>query len=206
MAIFKKAYSGITSDTTKHIQLDAGAFFKNFIVGTDDYASAKAAGKCLGATQGGGTFEAKATQRTISVDGAVGRVKGLTDISTWDVSMSATLLETTVETLKLALGCATATKTGEDSVAGYTKITGNSGIAEDDYIDNITWVGHIAGSAKPIIIQLKNALNEDGLSFAVQPQSEGKIGITFWAYNDLADYESDTVNPPFDIYYPDIDD
>ena len=55
----KKTYNGITSKTTKHLQLDAGAFFMNFEVGKDTYESAKKAGKCLGATQGGGTFTAK---------------------------------------------------------------------------------------------------------------------------------------------------
>lgn len=200
--LFKKAYSGITADTTKHIQLDAGAFFKNFDVGTDTYASAKEAGKCLGATQGGGTFTATPTLRTIDVDGAVGRVKGLTDIETWEVSMSATVLETTVETLKLALAAGTASS--DSTATGYTKIVGNSGISESDYVQNITWVGHISGSDKPIIIQIKNALNEGGLSYQAAPKGEGKVALTLYAYNDLSDYESDTVDPPFAIYYPTI--
>ena len=63
----KKAYSGINKDTTKHIQLDAGAFFKNFDPATDTYATAKTAGKCLGATQGGGEFSAMPALPLIAV-------------------------------------------------------------------------------------------------------------------------------------------
>lgn len=205
MGFVKKLFSGITEDTTKHIQLDAGAFFKNFDVGTDTYATAKAAGKCLGATQGGGTATIKATYRQISVDGAVGRVKGLANISTWEISLAATLLETTVDTLKLALGAAktTAGSAEGDVPAGYTKIEGKTGIDDEDYIDNITWVGSVSGTGEPIIIQVFNALNEDGLSYAVADQSEGKIGVTFYGYNNLKDFETDTVEPPFAIFVPD---
>lgn len=205
MAFAKKLFSGITENTPNNIQLDAGAFFKNFQVGTDTYATAKEAGKCLGATQGGGTATIKATYRQIEVDGAVGRVKGLTDIDTWEISLSATLLETTVDTLKLALGAA---KTTVGSASGdvpekYTMIQGKTGIDDADYIENITWVGAISGTGEPIIIQVFNALNEDGLSYAVAKQSEGKIGVTFYGYNDLNDFETDTVEPPFAIYVPD---
>ena len=198
----KKAYSGINKDTTKHIQLDAGAFFKNFDPATDTYASAKAAGKCLGATQGGGEFSAVPTLRTIEVDGAVGRVRGLVDIESWEVSIGATVLETTVETLKLAL--AAATSETSSTPTGYTAIKGKAGIADSDFVENIAWVGNISGSDSPLIIIVKNVLNEGGLSYSMTPKGEGKVSLKFYAYNGLADYENDTVAPPFEIYYPDI--
>lgn len=212
MAFAKKAYNGITEKTPLNIQLDAGAIFKNFTVGTDTYATAKKAGKCLGATQGGGTFTAKPTIRSIEVDGAVGRVKGLADIETWECSLSATFIETTVETLKMALTSATATagtdvsgSGGNEIPKGYTKISGNAGIGDSDYIENLTWVGCISGSDTPMIIQLSNGLNEDGLSMDFAPQSEGKVKVTLYGYNNLADFETDAVNPPFAIFIPDTE-
>ena len=212
MAFGKKAYNGITAGTPKNLQLDAGAFFTGFEVGKDTYTSAKKAGKCLGATQGGGTFTAKPTIRTVDVDGAVGRVKGLTDIQTWEVSLSATVIETTVKSLKAALTAATVTEgTGTDASTGngipngYTEIKGNAGISDTDYISDITWVGCLSGSTEPIIIQIKNALNEDGLSMDFAPNSEGKVKMTFYAYNSLEDFESDSVNPAFYIYLPGVE-
>lgn len=195
----KKNYNGITVKTVEHIQLDAGAFFKNFEVGTDDYTSAKAAGKLIGATSGGGEFIAKANLRQIQIDGAGARVKGLADVDSWEVSLKLTTIETTVETLKLALGTATSAASEKE---GYTSIKGKTNLTDEDYISNLTWVGSITGSEKPIIIQLKNGLNEDGLTYTVQDKSEGKIAIKLYGYNDLSDYMNDSVSPPFEIFYP----
>lgn len=210
MAFSKKAYNGITEKTPLNLQLDAGAVFKNFTVGTDTYATAKAAGKCLGATQGGGTFTAKPTIRTIDVDGAVGRVKGLADIESWECSLSATFIETTVDTLKMALTSASdikgtgAPESGNGVPAGYTKIAGNAGISDDDYTENLTWIGCISGSEDPLIIQLSNGLNEDGLSMDFAPKSEGKVKVTLYGYNNLADFETAEVKPPFAIFVPEV--
>lgn len=195
----KKNYNGITKKTVEHIQLDAGAFFKNFEVGKDTYASAKEAGKLIGATSGGGEFTAKATLRQIEIDGAGARVKGLADVDSWEVSLKLTTIETTVETLKLALGTA---KADTETVTGYTVIQGKTNLTDEDYIENLTWVGSITGATNPIIIQLKNGMNEDGLSYTMQDKAEGKIALTFYGYNDLSDYMEDTVAPPFEIFYP----
>ena len=149
MAFGKKAYSGITKKTPKHLQLGAGVFFIGFEIGVDTYESAKAAGKCLGATQGGGSFTVKPTLRQIDVDGAVGRVKELTDIETWDVSMSANLIETTVDNIKAALVAAVATKGTGTEVSGngiptnYTQIKGKAGISDEDRTEVSDCVSYI---------------------------------------------------------------
>lgn len=65
MSIFNtKRMTGMTEKTVEHFVLGAGVFAKNFIPGTDTYEGAKAAGKLLGATTGGGEFKA-AKQTTI---------------------------------------------------------------------------------------------------------------------------------------------
>ena len=98
-----KKYSGFTTDTTKSLVLDAGAFFKNFVVGTDTFDSAVAGGKLLGATKGGGEFSAVPDVRQIEVDGVAGRAKGLEVINSWDVYLKAKVLEIKKSTIKTAL-------------------------------------------------------------------------------------------------------
>lgn len=120
-------------------------------------------------------------------------------MDSWEVSLKLTTIETTVETLRLALGTATAESS---EAAGYISIKGKTNLTDEDYIENLTWVGSITGSEKPLIIQLKNGLNEDGLSYTMQDKAEGKIAITFYGYNDLSDYMEDNVAPPFEIFYP----
>lgn len=192
----KKTYTGLTTKTKKHLLLGAGAFFKNFLVGTDTYASAVAGGKLLGATQGGGEFSAVATFRQIPVDGAIGDIKDLEDIERWDVTLSATMLEVSKQTVQLALGSATiTTMTG---TAPYNKIVGNNGLSSGDF-QNITWCGCLLGEEKPMLIQVDNALCTNGLNLSVQDGEEGKIALEFHGFYDAVDTGAEPV-APFAIY------
>lgn len=198
----KKAYSGFNKKTMEKLLLDAGAFFKNFSYGNeegenDTYDSAVAAGKLLGATKGGGEFSAVAAIRQIEVDGVKGRAKGLETIDSWDVYLKATVLETSAETIKLALGSATVDAESDDK---YDIITGNADISVDDYVDNITWVGKLSGSEEPVIIQVFNALNTDGLKLTVQDKSEATLPMTFYGHYTPDDLDT----PPFKVLYPKI--
>lgn len=189
-------YSGYTADTADNMLLDAGAFFLNFEVGTDTYESARTAGKLLGATRGGGEFKAGMNIRTIEVDGVKGRAKGLERNDGWEIYLKATVLEITKETIKKAL--ASAKETAGQSGDAYDTIEGNNEIELADYIDNVTWVGCLAGSSEPVIIQVYNALNTEGLTLSVTDKNESTVALTFYAHFDGADLET----PPFKIYYP----
>lgn len=196
----KKAYSGFNTKTMEHLLLDAGAFFKNFNYGkegaeNDTFDSAVEAGKLIGATKGGGEFSAVAAIRQIEVDGVKGRAKGLETIDSWDVYLKATILETSADTIKLALGSATV---DSDSDEKYDIITGNADISLDDYVENVTWVGKLSGSNEPVIIQVYNALNTDGLKLTVQDKAEATIPMTFYGHYTPDDLDT----PPFKVMYP----
>ena len=109
--------------------------------------------------------------------------------------LKATILETTAESIKAALSAATVdTESDED----YDIITGNAAIDLEDYIDNVTWVGTLSGSSKPVIIQVFNALNTDGLKLTVKDKGEATIPVTFYGHYSPEGLDS----PPFDIFYP----
>ena len=187
-----KTYSGYTENTAKKLVLDAGAFFKNFDLANDTFDTAVTGGKLLGATRGGGEFSAVPTIRSIEVDGVKGRAKGMESLDAWDVYIKANVLEVTEDTLKDAL-CAAEIK--EENVK-YTTISGKNVIELDDYIDNITWVGTLSGSGEPVIIQVYNALNTEGLKLQTQDKNEAVIAMTFYGHYEKLD------EPPFDIHYP----
>lgn len=189
-----KSYSGYTSKTPEHLILDAGAFFKNFDVEEDTFETAVTSGKLLGATRGGGEFSAVPAIRRIEVDGVKGRAKGLERLDEWDVYIKATVLEVTEDTIKEAL-CAV--ETDEETVPGYTVIRGKNAIELADYIDNITWVGTLSGSNKPVIIKVLNVINTDGLKLTTQDKNEGTVAMTFYGH-----YADNLDEPPFEIYYP----
>lgn len=190
-----KKYSGFTTETAKSLLLNAGAYFKNFDVGTDDFDSAVAAGKLIGATKGGGEFSAVPEIRQIEVDGVAGRAKGLETIDSWDIYLKANVLEVKEATIQSGLAASSVdTSTNTD----YDIITASNNLEVSDYIDNITWVGTLSGSDKPVIIQIFNALNTDGLKFSTTDKAEATISLTFYAHYTQDDLDT----PPFKIYYP----
>lgn len=196
-----KTYTGFNANTADNLLLDAGAFFLNFDPEADTYESAKAT-KLLGATRGGGEFKAAMTVRQIEIDGVKGRAKGLEVNDAWDVYLKATVLEVNEDTLKAALASAKSAKHTAGGSAtpidDYTEIVGNNDIELTDYIDNVTWIGKIAGSDKPVIIQVFNALNTDGLTLSVADKNEATMAMTFYGH-----YATDNLDePPFKIYYP----
>lgn len=190
-----KKYSGFTTETAKSLLLNAGAYFKNYDVGTDDFDSAVAAGKLIGATKGGGEFSAVPEIRQIEVDGVAGRAKGLETIDSWDIYLKANVLEVKEATIQSGLAASSVdTSTNTD----YDIITASNNLEVSNYIDNITWVGTLSGSDKPVIIQIFNALNTEGLKFSTTDKAEATISLTFYAHYTQDDLDT----PPFKIYYP----
>ena len=187
--------SGLTANTPKNLLLDAGAFFKNYDLSK---SFAENADKLIGATAGGGSFSAVPTVRKLEVDGAKENVKNLQDIDQYVVTMVANVKEVTVESLKIALGAASSAATSADP-SGYTEITGNPHFSDEDYADNITWVGRLAGNEKPVIIQIFNAVSMNGLSLTFADKAEAVIPITLTGCYSL----DDLCTPPFKIFYPD---
>lgn len=190
-----KKYSGFTTATADSLLLNAGAYFKNYDVATDTFDTAVTAGKLIGATKGGGEFSAVPEIRQIEVDGVAGRAKGLEVIDSWDIYLKANVLEVKEETIKAGLAASSVdTTTNTD----YDIITASNNLSTSDYINNITWVGTLSGSNKPVIIQIFNALNTDGLKFTTTDKAEATIALTFYAHYTQSDLDT----PPFKIYYP----
>lgn len=189
-----KVLTGFTANTPKKLLLDAGVFFKDFTVGTDTYESARQAGKLIGATQGGGEFNATPDIRQIEVDGVKGRVKGLEVFDAWDVYLKANMLEISKDVIKMSL---VASK--ETTVGNYTKIEPGDTIELSDYIDNITWVGTISGSNTPVIIQVYNTISMDGLSLTTADKSQSVVSLNFHGHYTT---DGDNIEKPFAIFYP----
>ena len=141
--------TGINANTPKHLLLDAGAIIKNYAL-TSDVVTNMA--NVIGATEGGATFAAVPTIHNVALDGAPTHTKGLERIEEWVVTLSATVKEHTVESIKLALGAATSESATNPT--GYSKITGKEDFEAADYLDNVAFVGRISGSDKPVIILL----------------------------------------------------
>ena len=191
----RKSYSGYTEKTAENLLLDSGAFFVNFDIEADTFETAVADGKLLGATRGGGGFSAVPEIRGIEVDGVPGKAKGLQVIDTWEIKMTANVLEVTRGGLAKSL---TASEVDESTNEMYDIIKAKNYIELTDYYDNITYVGKISGADEPLIIQIYNAINTTGLTLATEDKSEAVTEMEFDGHYD----ETDLDHPPFKIFYP----
>lgn len=188
--------TGLTANTPKNLLLDAGAFFLNYDPAKDTPATSQS--KLIGATQGGGSFSAVPTVRQHEVDGAPANTEGLETIDGWVVTMVANVKEVTITSLKTALGAVKVENTITGGPEGYSKITGKDKIEDSDYSDNITWIGKLKGSEKPVMIVINNALSVNGLNLTVADKNEAVIPITLTGHYTLDDLET----PPYEIIYP----
>ena len=190
------AITGLTSSTPEKLLLDAGAFYKNYDF-TKTYDK-QAAGSLIGATAGGGSFSAVPQVRKIEVDGGKTNVKQLEVIDGWVVTMTANVKEVTATTLELALGAFNETDATEAGITGCKRIVGKENFESTDYAENLTWIGKLSGSEKPVIVSIKNALCLNGLSLTMADKSEAVIPVTVTGHYDLSDLDT----PPFEIIYP----
>lgn len=189
-------FGSFNSKTAETYQLDAGAVFKNWEYGVDTYETAIAAGKLIGATQGGNSVSVVPAMRQVQADGAKGAWKGGEVIDSWECTLTANFLEMTTEVIKASLGA----NSVDTSNGFYDVVQAAQYVCDDDYIDNIAWVGRISGSNKPFIVVLKNVLANSGLTFSPADNAEGVVAVTFMAHYDPSDLDT----PPVTVYVPKI--
>lgn len=185
--------TGFNEATKKNLLLGAGALFKNFTVGVDTYETSKE--KIIGATQGGSTFTAQPSVHNVQIDGILGRAADLDVLDSWEVSLATAFIEASKDVIMLALGASTV---DTESNEKYDIIQGDTEFKPSDYLENVTYIGTLAGDEEPIIIQVYNAINQGGLSIKTEDGTEGTISVTFEARYTSED--NDTA--PFKIFYP----
>ena len=187
--------SAFTKNTAKNMQLDAGLLVKGL---TDilNFNGTIADDKKLGATSGGASFSATPEMRNIfeGIDGAKGNYKDGNVIDNWEITLTATVKEMTANNLKLAMATADIA-TGNDK---FDVLTPRMEVKSTDYIDNICWLGTMNGSSEPMIIELKNVLNTNGISFTAEDKGSGSVELELKAHFDL----SKPNEVPFNIYFP----
>lgn len=195
-----KILNGFTKDTAKNLQLDAGIIVTG-LASPENFAGELTGATLLGATSGGGSFVVETEVRNLfeDLDGARGNYKEGNVIDSYNITLTTTVAEMTAKNIKLALGAAdTTAKQGTGTDVDITKA--RMTIKAEDYIDNVCWLGSLNGSDKPMIIELKNVMNTNGLNFTFEDKGKGKIELELKAHFDLTKPEE----VPFAIYTPSV--
>lgn len=191
------------TETFQNLQLNAGAFLIGFAY--SEYTDATAmrtalatalqdSSKLLGATRGGGTFVVTSEIREPDVDGKRYRFKGGAFVDSVDAQLSGTLVEIRPEVFAKVLA------TGESTTSGQkTTVKMHTAIQNTDYIDSLVWVGDMSDGGL-VLIALKNALNNNGMTLTFSDKGEGTIPFEFHAYqNTVEDYDY----APFEVIFLD---
>lgn len=178
------AFTAFRPETYTKLQLNEGIFLENFDyskVETIDalktaIASAISAGTGLiGATKGGGTFEATPTLREIEPDGYRGPMIGSTVNDTWTIKLRGTMMEITSANFKRALMSADVTPNTKK-----TTIKLRNDIKGADYIKSMVWIGKTSKGA--VLIDLENVLNTTGATLTFADKGEGTMPFEFLAH------------------------
>lgn len=189
--LFNLKKSGITDSTPKNFLLGAGTVYKNLHY---DKTEKTWKGEILGATSGGNKLTIQSEIINIEVDGASVKVKGLTQKQGESGSIEVNLVEITPDALKMAI----IGKEEISDVDGYSLLVTKPLIEDEDYADNIAFVGFKSDNS-PIIVIMENALCTSGLETDTKNKENAVIKAVFECY---ADFEGAHDTLPIKIYYP----
>lgn len=184
---------GITTETIKKMILGAGVIYKNLKY---EKSNTDWSGEPIGATSGGIKFNYESQWLDIEVDGATVLVKGVSKQKVGEsASLEGQMTELTEDILVTSLHLVETTS--EDT--NYTKYVSKENITEDDYLENIAYVGTLS-SGKNVIIILPNALCTEAFELETKNAEQSTFAVKFEC---TADLENDNLNKlDLEIYYP----
>lgn len=153
-----------------------------------------AAENVLGATSGGNKLSIMAEITPIEVDGALVKVKGLTQKQGETGTLETNLAQHTKESfLRSIIGTEQ-----ETLIKGYSQLTTKALIEASDYLENIAYVGTMSDGTECIII-MENALCTSGFELEAKNKETAVLKATFECNADFDDAH-DTL--PIYIFVP----
>lgn len=168
----------ITQTQLENVQVDYGIVFANYGVAGE---------RKLGPTRGGGSFKVTAKLRDIEYDGGNGKSKGMQVLEDIIAILNVTVLDTSIETLAIAMPWATYDVTAGTISAKSSNI---GGIQSGAYLDNITMFAKLMnGQYKKVT--LYNAMSEGDFQLAAKPKNEAEIDLELTAHWDAFDDTKD---------------
>ena len=126
---------GITADTLKNLMFSAGTYYKNL-----KYSGNEWTGTVLGATSGGGGVTIEPEYIDVELDGAQVAIKG-GKVKVGEVGkMKVNMTEFTENAISSALHLE---KDASKAVAGYTTYKTKAQLTDEDYLENVAFVGNL---------------------------------------------------------------
>lgn len=179
---------GLTEATPTSVMLGAGIVVRGlkFAENAWNYE------KILGATNGGNKLTITPEVTDLELDGKLVKVKGMMVKTGEEASLETNLAEVTAETMKLAV-----IGTDGEGVDGFHEIVSKARIEENDYIENLAFIGYTLDN-NPIIVLFDWALCTSGLDFEAKNKDQTTIKVVFDCYAEIG--QEDLMHLPYHIY------
>ena len=191
----REGKTGVSTNTPKNVFFGAGTIHKGL-----SYTSGSGwnfATTCVGATNGGSTLTITPEFYDIPVDGANVPLKGLKQKVGETATLEVNFAELTEDLIKSSTIAESSTAPDD---ATMNLIKSKPDISDDDYWDNIAFVGKLLDGRNVIAI-LENSLCTSGLPVAGTNREGATIAATFTCHADITD-STDLDTLPWKIYYP----
>lgn len=168
-------FSKISQETFNEIQTDAGVLLKTFNTATPELND----DDIICATTGGinATCTPTYSDWGEDIDNCPNGMMELMHLDSWETSLGFTALNTTVETIRLALGAA-------DASVENGKITPRRELKDTDFGD-VWWVGDRSDGGL-VAIRLLNALSTGGFSLQTTKDGKGQISVTLGGHVSIS--------------------
>lgn len=183
----KAGQTGVNKNTPDKIMFGAGTIHRNL---KEDLSNLEES--IVGATKEGSGVTITPNFYTIAADGALVGVKGLTRKVGEKAVMKVKFLEVDPQTWKNSL----IAQFGDSEVEGYALLESKSDVEDEDYLDNIAFVGKTLADYDIIVI-LPNALCTTGLNIESKNAEEWAGEHEFVCHAGL---EDDLTKLPYKIY------
>ncbi len=182
---------GITASTLQNLMFSAGVYYKNLKWSTSEWT-----GTPLGATSGGGKFTYEPEYADAELDGALVPVKGgkakISEVASMEINLTEFTEGLIVEALHLEED---STKTA----TGYKAYKPKARLEDDDYFENIAFVGNLMDGRNVIVI-MENAICASALELETKGKEQAVYALT---YECTADVTQDNLEHlPVYIYFP----
>lgn len=189
-------YHGVSPDTYKRMVLNAGEVRVNF-TDLDDK------GTRLGATKGGSVWAVEPEMREVEVDGAPGPVMGAQVMDRSTARLECNFVEINEDILQMAMPGSSIEDVNEDDLKQLKRSMRLwSDSYTENYKDNIVLFAEVAGTNKPVICGIKNALATGAFELSLEDKSEAVLKVEFHAHFDPVKLEAGDLEEPWILYYP----
>lgn len=181
-------FTKVSQSTFNELQVDAGVLLKDFNPAEPSLDEEN----IVCATTGGisASCVPSFSDWAEDIDNVKSGMKEFKHIDSWETSLGFTALNTTAESIRMALGAA-------DISATDGKIVPRNSLKDEDF-SNVWWVGDRSDGGL-VAICLINALSTSGFSLQTTKNGKGQISVTLSGHVSIDD--QDTV--PMEFYVSD---